>query len=220
MKITYAPIVSEVSGRFGGMVFSRWQGVPLARRFVPPAQPRGPAQVSHRNVFRNMTALYQRISQTRILQSWQRRAQGQAGIPRNFFMGTQLAIPATDTDLANYKPFYSLDFLPAIASLTLTPASGSIAVTWTAPSDTPPTGYTLAAYLGYLLQDQDPHDLPFNYAQVAFTTDDSTLTETVTGLESGEPYRVFVAPVYTVANQQGIDAEAIGTVTNNTGTPT
>ena len=219
-KVTYAPIVSDVRGRFGGMVFTQWQGVAAMRRFVPPSQPRTTGQVSHRNLFRALTGLYTRANNTRFQQSWARRAQGQPGIGRNFYLGDNVRLVGGESDTAKLEPYYGLTILPQAASLSVTPGTDQLVVAWTAPTGVAPSGYTLAGYVGYAMRDQDLHDASPEYEQHFISEDDSTLTDTITGLESGEDYRVWIAPYYTVSGGEGINAEAIGTLRNVTGTPT
>lgn len=219
-KLTYAPIVSDVRGRFGGTVFTSWQGVAAMRRFVPPSQPRTTQQVAHRNLFRNLTALYLRGANTRFRDSWARRAQGQPGIGRNFYMGTNLFQLAGKGDLEDMQPYYGLTILPDAATLTIQAGATQLVATWTAPAETPPAGFTLAGYVGYATPDIDPKTVASSYQQVFFDTATDTLTFTITGLATGTLYRVWVAPYYTVTNGEGINAEAIGTLRDATGTPT
>ena len=100
MKLTYAPIVERASGRFGGMVFSHWQGVELARRFIPPAQPRSLAQVEQRNLFRNLNRIWLELARQRVAPwGFRQRAAGVPGTARNFFIGANATRGARRAEL-------------------------------------------------------------------------------------------------------------------------
>ena len=135
MKLTYAPIVERASGRFGGIVFSHWQGVELARRFIPPSQPRSTAQVQQRNLFRNLNRVWQILNGAPIRPwGWIKRARGVPGIPRNFFIGansgirsvtTPLPVPAWETGNPAFpQPTLTLDITTAEQlTVTATPSA-------------------------------------------------------------------------------------------------
>ena len=91
MKITYSAIINNLSGRSGGVVFSRWQGVRVGRIFTPPTQPRTSNQVGHRNLFRWLNRMYKLVNNSWQLESWKRAAEGRPGIARNFFMASNLS---------------------------------------------------------------------------------------------------------------------------------
>lgn len=154
MKLEFSPLVTSVSGRFGGLVFSSWQGVPLARIFRRPSQPRTAAQVAHRNAFRNLLRLYGQIPAVNWAavsglndiwkQSWVNLAKRQPGQGRNFF----LAAP-----LKQEKPsFYNQSWFgssvveagPEITEGTHTATTLEFSV---AGGGAPPPGYEVACFL-------------------------------------------------------------------------
>ena len=109
-KIEYSALLNSISGRVGGSVFSRWQGIPVLRRFVNPSQPRTALQVQHRNVFRNMLAAFGELPSVNHATpapsindlwrvSWQQFASGQPGQARNFFIADILAKMRSGVDV-------------------------------------------------------------------------------------------------------------------------
>ena len=136
MKITYSALINNLSGRNGGVVFSRWQGVKVGRVFTPPTQPRTSNQVGHRNLFRWLNRMYKLVSLDWQLESWKRAAEGRPGIARNFFMASNLSAIGSETTDNSFVPFY---IQPEPASgwvgAAAAGASGQINLTWTtAPS--------------------------------------------------------------------------------------
>lgn len=151
MKVTFGPIVTEVSGRFAGMVFSRWQGVSTIRRFTPPSNPNTADQQAIRNLFFNANRTYQQLAGD-IREWWSDWATGIPGIGRNGLIqsfGRNLYEPATFAGAATLGPS-SVNFcrsaIPAVAGAanqitfaTVTPEApfegftldGAVGVAWT-----------------------------------------------------------------------------------------
>lgn len=145
MKITYSALINDISGRSGGVVFSRWQGVRLGRIFTPPTQPRTSNQVGHRNLFRWLNRMYKLLNNSWQAASWTRSAEGRPGIPRNFFMASNLRAIGTDTNDEKFVPFYiqpepSSGWTGAAA----TGASGQITFSWTTTPSPSTSGRSLS----------------------------------------------------------------------------
>lgn len=198
-KVEYAPLVSNVSGRMSGMVFSRWQGVQLVRRFSAPANPKSPSQVSQRNAFRNLTETYIRLPNTvrannvplprdLLQQAWRKYAGGRPGIGRNFFIGT-LARDRGTINAGHFLPANRILQPPTIALSVST--ARALQVTFTLP--TLPSTY-LANALGCLIFREDT-----DFTSAAFVPTDvlagvaspaNPARITFTGLTTGQQYHV------------------------------
>lgn len=136
MKLTYSALINDISGRSGGVVFTRWQGIRIGRVFTPPTQPRTSAQVGHRNLFRWLNRMYKLVSLDWQLESWKRAALGRPGIARNFFMANNLSAIGSETNDNSFVPFY-IQTEPSSAWVGAAAAGtqGTITFTWTtAPS--------------------------------------------------------------------------------------
>ena len=132
MKITYSALINNLSGRSGGVVFSRWQGVRVGRVFTPPTQPRTAAQTGHRNLFRWLNRMYRLVTNSWVVASWVRSALAAPGIPRNFFMKANLDSIGQETNDNNFVPHY-IQPEPTSAWVAAAAAgvSGQINLTWT-----------------------------------------------------------------------------------------
>ena len=106
MKLTYSALINDISGRNGGVVFSRWQGVRVGRLFTPPTQPRTASQVGHRNLFKWLNRMYKLASNSWQIESWKRSATGRPGIARNFFIAENIVAIGEDTNDNDFIPFY------------------------------------------------------------------------------------------------------------------
>lgn len=194
MKVNYAPLVSGVSGRFGGQVFSSWRGINLVRSFTPPAQPRTVAQLAVRNAFRAGNALFE-AGTAEFVEAWNARRGSSPGTARNIFVGSLIRETQGQTELANFEFLQGQVTYPAPASIAGTPGTSEIAVALTAP--TPPAGFTISNYILFAQKNVDPHesfDLTDYDAQ--FVTQ-AGLTVTFSGLENTQEYVIGGAVEYT-----------------------
>lgn len=62
--LNFSALVSSISGKTGGAVFSIWKGRPYVRQRVIPANPRTPPQTEVRDAFAETLALWQRLTPT------------------------------------------------------------------------------------------------------------------------------------------------------------
>lgn len=148
-KVEYAPIVSGVSGRFAGIVFSRWRGIPTLRRFVSPAQPRTADQLTTRRAFRVANGVWITLLQlaaSEVQDSW-RKAAVHPETDRNAFIAEVVKNRRTAQNLQ------SLSFLAPTRGTVLPTPTGAGAVssgtlTATMAAYTTPTGYTDPTFEG------------------------------------------------------------------------
>jgi hypothetical protein len=172
-------------------VYASWKGIPYARRYVVPANPRPTKQQVTRNMFKSLNQMWLLMPGIG-KEPWLARAQGRPLTGVNAFIqsnirGVDPAIPPVDwadfIGSAGAKgglPPASLGITPA--ATTLTAAVGSPAI---------PDGWTIEAAQGIAFLDGDPQ-LPFEGTIQAQEDDSSTYSLVFTGLTTATDYIVSV----------------------------
>lgn len=189
-KVEYAPLVSQVSGRFQGIVFSRWRGIQTLRRFVSPSQPRTADQLSTRRAFRVANGAWfaiARVANTVLVESW-RDAALHPATDRNAF------IKGIVENLRTAQSLASFGFLAATRGTPLPEPSASGAVsagtlTLTIAAYDLPSDYTSptfqAVYVGPV--DWTTYSgaaIPSGYGNVAIPSN-TTATITISDVATG-----------------------------------
>lgn len=228
MKVTYSPLVTSVSGRFGGMVFSTWQGVDLIRRFVRPAQPRTAAQVDHRDAFRNLLRLFGLLPDVSFTSgtdtyadlwraTWRNFARGIAGQARNFFLGRFLAGASPTLYGRNWFAGSVISVAPTMAIDVTT--TGQLSVTVTAGGEAPPGSTLLCVTATAIINGLDLADEALVIPIPLGGSAASGTAIAFTGLTAADVYEVHGAAVYrynlapTDVNQLRFSQEAIASAT-------
>ncbi|MBA7535227.1 hypothetical protein ES705_27480 [subsurface metagenome] len=187
MKITFAPIVSDARGRFGGLVLTAWRGVRVARRFRAPSNPKSTDQMLVRRIFQNATRAYA-LQNTVTRAAWVAFEAGKDFTARNAFIAKQ--VPAlndeTDCDLMVGTPGDASTLVPT--SATCTPGDTEISVAVVPP--TPPTGWTVAACTSYCFLDSDWSSAPQDVTQVEATDEETPFTCLLQNLTNDVSYQV------------------------------
>ena len=189
-KVT-APLLSfGASGQIGNaQVYSSWKGIPYARRYVVPANPKTVKQQSNRAVWQllNQAFLY---APAAIKQAFDAYSIGKPMTGRNKFFSDNQKLLAVDPKPAGLDGLVMSPGngggLPA-TNLTVTPGALSLTLEVTLPEV--PAGWTLAGAVGAAVKQQSPTD--------AFTgkwfvvTKNTALDEVeITGLEAATEYVV------------------------------
>jgi len=157
-KLTAPLLWMGAKGQIGKtMVMSTWKGVPYARQYVTPANPRTTKQVANRGIWAFLNAAYL-YAPTQVKAAFDAFAVGKPLTGRNkFFQDNQklLAVQPTPTQITNFifSPG-ALGGLPP-ASVTPTPGAGTLSLAITAPTVLP-TDWTIQAAVGACIRDQDP----------------------------------------------------------------
>lgn len=155
MAKTTAPILSfGATGTVAKtVVFSRWRGIPYARRHVIPANPNTVDQQATRNVFKTMVEMW-KVAGTLAVAPWDAFATGRPFVGRNAFIGQNIEVMRgeTDMDLFIGSPGARGGLPPT--SIALTAGTGDITVDFTNP--TPPTGWAITGAVAVAFPDQDP----------------------------------------------------------------
>lgn len=213
MSRTTAPLLSfGASGQIGKtIVFSSWKGIPYARRFVIPANPKSTAQTLTRDTFSNLNDLY-KFASAGVVSAFNAYASGKPLTARNALIGVNLSNLREEADLANLllSPGALGGFAPA--GITLTPSDGQIEVAFDVP--TLPTGWAVAAGWASAVKEQDPQT-GTDWTMVGATNAVDPYTIDLTGLTNGTEYRVCGWLSFTRPDGQ----TAYGVSINDTETP-
>lgn len=179
-----APLLSMgATGQIGkSMVFGTWKGVPYARRYVTPANPRSTEQTLTRTVFSFLNDVY-KVAPSNTRATWQRFAVGKPLTDRNAFLkfNNGLLREATSLDGMVFSPgaFGGLS-----APVVVTPANDSVIVTAAAPDPLPP-GWTVTRFIAAMIKEQDPHSgTEFEIIEGADNT--AAYSVTLTGADATE----------------------------------
>lgn len=168
------------------MVYSSWRGRPYVRRWTAPANPQTVSQMSTRNVFGWLSAVWKRAS-TDFQAPWTAYALGQPLTDRNAFGKFNIPPLVPATDLADFIFSPGAKGGPGVVSTVVTPGSHTLAVAVTAPAL--PTGWTIMQAVVAAIPDQDPHtDVLYTVTSGVDTT--SAYSVTLSGLTSSILYRV------------------------------
>ena len=151
-----APLLSfDARGKIAdSMVFANWRGVPYARRYVIPGNPKTTGQVLTRDIFRNLELRWKQGGPL-LRAVWDRFAVGQKFVGRNSYLGKNIAVLRGDLLMTDYigSPG-AKGGLPPVSLVLATVAANGIEATITAPAA--PTGWTLTSGIGTALKDQTP----------------------------------------------------------------
>ncbi len=187
MIVTYAPLVADVRGRFGGLVMTAWRGVRVCRRFRAPSNPKSTDQMLVRRIFQNATRAYA-LQNTVTRAAWVAFEAGKDFTARNAFIGKQVPVlnDQTDCDLMIGTPGDASTLVPT--SATCTPGDTEISVAVIPP--TPPTGWAVAACTSYCFLDSDWSSGAQNVVQVEHSDVETPYTCLLEGLTNDVVYQV------------------------------
>ncbi len=190
MKVTYGPIVSSASGRFGGVVASNWKGIDLFRRFRAPSNPNTTLQQEVRVAFTNLNKMFVTML-TETKAAWNSFATGRAYTGRNQWLGRNVPLIMGDLniDQSEGTPGDASTIPPV--SMILTPAALQITVDITEPAI--PTGWALTAAEACCIEDFDPTVIQ-SLSSLVWTEGEDVATPfsvALTGLVAASDYQVF-----------------------------
>jgi len=151
-----APLLSfDASGTIAKtMVFSRWRGIPYVRRHVIPANPNTTGQALTRNTFTMLTELW-KVAGPLLVEPWGLYATGRKFLDRNAFIGQNVALVRSASDLALFRA--SPGARGGLPPDSFSAAAGSGIITCTFTNPTPPTGWAIVAAIAVTFPDQAPN---------------------------------------------------------------
>jgi len=149
-----APLLSlGAAGQLGkALVFASWKGIPYARQYVIPENPKSTAQQEIRGIFYTLSEMWKRLPQL-ARDPWQAAVRGLALTDRNRHIQANVAILEDEVDMNELVMSVSSGQAIPPDSATFVPTAGTITVTPVAP--TPPVGYTLTSMTAAYVPDGD-----------------------------------------------------------------
>jgi len=211
--VKYAPIVSDASGRFGGLVFSKWRATRVVRSFRAPSNPNSTDQAEVRAIFSNCGAAWlQQGTYTRL--AWEAYAIGKNFLGRNAFIARQVPALQGIVNLDDYVGTPGDASTLAPVSMVVTPGATNLACAVTTPAV--PSGWAIARVVAYALRDVNFAIAPATIEQKEATDATAPYAPDITGLTSQEDYNVrafivWTAPDSTTRYSASIAAQATTT---------
>ena len=169
------------------VVFSRWRGIPYARQYVVPGNPRTEAQQRTRNIFRSLNRLWL-YAPASITAAFDTYALGRQFVGRNAFIGQNQRVLRNSETPTSYEGFVASPGarggLP-VTAVVATPGAADISLALGIPDV--PEGWTLVAAHGVAFADQNPQ---LEFAGEIFSVTESSEPSDIefTGLEAATEY--------------------------------
>ncbi|HUJ83965.1 MAG TPA: hypothetical protein VLW83_18930 [Candidatus Acidoferrales bacterium] len=213
MAKTTAPLLSFGAGGAIGktQVYASWKGIPYARKYVVPANPRSTDQTLTRSVFTILCALWKNLGADATA-PFMAFATGKPLTDRNAYLKFNVKALRSGSDWTALVGSPGAAGGVPLASFSASGGSGTISTTVTAP--TPPTGWTLTKVTAVARVNDDPHTSTNDTAAVASATT-SPWQPSFSGLAAGS-YIVTCWPVW----DTGGGKLAYGASLNHTATVT
>lgn len=187
MGKTTAPLLSF--GARGAVaqsiVYSQWKGIPYARRYVIPANPRTNKQTTVRSLFAKLSTMWL-LAPPLLRAPFEANAQGRPYTPVNRFTGLNVkgidtTTPPTDMSFFQGSPGARGGLPPA--GVVFSGGSGTVTATFTAPQI--PDGWSITQAVLAVFEDQDPTDIFTGSIETAFDASDP-YAPVVSGLSAGD----------------------------------
>jgi hypothetical protein len=184
-KLT-APLLSfEGSGQIARtQVYSSWKGIPYARRYTIPANPRSSDQTLTRTAFSWLNFAW-RTAPGDFVAPWEAAVVGRPLIARNLWIKQNLPLLRTASDLTGMV--FSPGAKGGITStITITPGAAQLTFAGSDPSPLP-AGWTVVKLVGAAIKQQDPQ-ADTDYEVFTATDLTSPFSAVMSGLEAATPY--------------------------------
>lgn len=186
-RTTGALLSFGASGKIADtQVYASWRGVPYARRYVVPANPKSPGQQLTRNTFKWANASWLFLPAI-AKEPWMAYATGRPFVPRNGWVSRAVSLLRGEMDISK------LEGSPGVAGglpsdgMTLDATADTITATLAAPEA--PSGWSIVAAQAVIMPNQDPAEL-FQGPITAVQATDSPYEITFTDLETTTEYVV------------------------------
>ena len=206
-KLT-GPLLSFGSrGQIGKtLVTSKWRGVPYARQYVTPANPRTTAQQENRTRFAFLREAW-KLAPADVRLPWDTFALGRPFLGLNKFVGenNRLLVGQSDLSTMIMSPGARGGLPPVSFAAVAGAATGSISATIVPPAQLPDQ-WTITQWVAVAIPEQDPVGI-FEGPFVAGAQALAATPVVLTGLGAGTVCRVFGFIEY--ENQQGLKAFSV-----------
>lgn len=194
MKVTPSPLVSEMRGKTAGLVAATWKGIQYVRMHVIPGNPQTAAQTAVREAFARCVTLWRSLSGP--FKTWLDTYYSDYAMSGfNGFIRLNRTLEDADALL---KPVPDSPYQPApegAAFATGAGAAGTIDITWT---DNSIDGYTRCYGIA--------RRADANEFAPSLAVDSDAEAMTLTGLDAGEDYDVYVTFRHAVTGHMGSSA--------------
>lgn len=182
-RVTYSPLIVQMSGTTGDAVFSRWKGINYVRSRVIPANPQTPAQTKQRDALSHTLDMWQSIKAWG-KGVWDYFATGYALSGYNRYMAENIE-KVRDLEASVLTP-ENVDYVKISTMAIAAGGAGEIDCTWVNLSGVPGKDWVTVHY-------RKTETLKEEYAWTWDSdTDPSLQTVTITGLTTGEEYEVTI----------------------------
>lgn len=180
-RVTFSPLITEMSGKCGDAVFSRWKGVAYVRERVTPANPRSDDQKAQRAALTHTLTMWQSIKSW-AKAVWDRYASGYAKSGYNRYIEDNIKL--VKTLAAGFITPYDGDYVKISDMDAAAGGAGEITLTWTNDSGVSDTDFV---HVFYRKTETDAEE----YAWTHLGAYDVILeTGVITDLSTGEEYEV------------------------------
>lgn len=210
MAKTTAPILSfGAAGQIAKtQVYARWRGIPYARRYIVPANPRTANQTKTRSVFTWAQNVW-KLMAANSAAPWTAYATGKPLTNRNAFTKFNVQALRPGTDLTSFVGSPGAGGGPPLVAFTATGAAGAISTTVTVPAT--PTGWTLTKVSAIALLNDDPHSATVyssTYAEATSTPWEPAFSSMAAGSYQVSAWTVWTKPDGTIAYGPSINHTA------------
>lgn len=180
-RVTYSPLIVEMSGKCADAVFSRWKGIDYVRSRVTPANPRSDLQTAQRDALKHTLTMWQSVKGW-AKAVWDKYAKGYALSGYNRYMDDNiLHVKAAE---AGHLTPYNPDRAALIDAAAVAGGAGIITASWTAR-----TGAGGSDYVDcwYRKSETESEEYAWTFhGQVM----ESAATYSYSALDTGEEYEV------------------------------
>lgn len=181
-----APLLSfNASGQIGStQVYGSWKGVPYARRYVIPANPRSTEQQTTRSAFSWLNSVF-KVAPSSFVEPWAAGVKGRPLTDRNLFIQQNLPVLRGNADLTG------MIFSPGakgglIGDVVVTPGDDQLVIVGT-PPDPLPSGWSVVRFVAAAIRQQDPQSGALFDVEVGTDATDP-YSVTLAGLASAQAY--------------------------------
>lgn len=181
-----APLLSfEGSGQIAKtQVYGSWKGIPYARRYTIPANPRSTDQTLTRTAFQWLNFVW-RTAPADFTAPWKLAVQSRQMIDRNLWIKQNLAMLRSAVDITGLV--MSPGAKGGLSSeITITPGAAQLTFAGADPSPLP-AGWTTIALVGAAIKQQDPQT-DTDYVVQTVTDLSSPYSAVMSGLEASTAY--------------------------------
>lgn len=184
-QVTFSPLISDLRGKVGDAVFSKWKGTNYVRTRVVPSNPQSAAQTLQREALADTLTLWQSVKAW-AKDVWDLYASGYSKSGYNRYIEDNILHVKALT--AGHLTPYCEDCIIVSTMAAAADGAGEITCTWT----------NVTGESGVDILDVYYHQTETGSEVYEWTDDGGAYvneeTHTITGLDTGEEYEVAMVP--------------------------